>query len=120
MRSFRPTAPLHSGESPLGETRVSLLPPLIRNDRQLQSRDRTKVHVEIFNLTGRPFGTEGVLLPHQVVGGAAPVARPAQHELLSPPVRRLLEAEQDAPELLRLMKQQPDALGARGRGSPAG
>src|SRR5688500_12635452 len=99
---------------------MSLLSPLIRNDRQLQSGDRPKIHVEIFNLAGRPFGTEGVLLPHQIARGAAPVGRPAQDELLRPPVGRLLEPEPDAPELLRLMKQQPDALGARCRCSPPG
>jgi hypothetical protein len=99
---------------------MSLLSSLIGNDRQLQSGDRPKVHVEIFNLAGRPFGTEGVLLPHQILGGAAPVGRPAQDELLRPAVGRLLEPEPDAPELLRLMKQQLDALGAWCRGSPAG
>src|SRR3954452_6043473 len=108
LLTFRPSRPsvlpLRSGESPLRQTRMSLLSALIRNDRQLQSGDRTKIHVEILNLAGRPFGTEGVLLPHQILGGATPVARPAQDELLSPPVRRLLEPEQDAPELLRLMK----------------
>src|SRR5919112_6523641 len=97
---------------------MSLLPALVGNDRQLHRRDRAKIHVQIFYFAGRPVWTEGVLLPHQVAGGAAPVGRPAQDELLRPAVGRLLETEQDAPELLRLMKQQPDGLSTGRRCAP--
>src|SRR5689334_627129 len=110
----------NSGESPFRETGMGMPSPRIGDDGQLQRGNRAEIQVEIFHLAGRARWTEGVLLPQDIAGRAATIGRPAQGKLLGPLGGRLIEAEQNAPELLRLMEQDADALGTGLRRSPPG
>src|SRR5512137_2846941 len=81
--------------------RSERLPPTdVRNDAQLEHRDRRELDVMVFRLTGCTLGTEVPLLPHDFPERLPAIRRPTHGILLRALRAGLHEAQPDPPDPL--------------------
>src|SRR5262249_15441905 len=98
------------GKPQLCQRSERISPTCIRNDAQLEHRDRRELDVMVFRFGGYALGTEIPLLSHDFTERLPAIRRPTQDVFLRALSDGLLEVQPDPLERLRMGEEKPDRL----------